>query len=452
MMEQSVKIESARSTKTVVLLFLGMLVYKITIDLSHWIVLMRYEPNVYISDFSLIKYILGFLWCVILFFGIRHTQYRVSTFLLYLMYLLQIIPITTVYGLSNENSLYYHVICLGFLLCELIVGYTLDRPIFERNTFVSQTMCICFAAAAALVVGVCIAKNGVPSLTALNIYDVYELRSSGAFQLSKYLNYILAWTMKVIFPIFIAKTLVEKKYGLSLFLCGLIFLIYLYSGHKAYLFSVPVVVLCTLWAKRKNFYKELFMAASCGCGLLNLLTCAFPAQGGIIYRVYSLFVRRCILDSANTKFFYYDYFTKNPKMGLGGMFPRWLIQVNNPYADIDFQHEIGRIYFNAPEMNANTGFLAEGYMRFGHLGTILVLVVLALLLKQMDRLQERTGYPLVVGMFAYPVFSLADAHLLDSFVIGPWMISLFILLFYKERQIVTKEYFLEHQIKSSKVT
>ena len=58
-------------------------------------------------------------------------------------------------------------------------------------------------------------------------------------------------------------------------------------------------------------------------------------------------------------------------MGLYAVFPRWIFPISSYYENIDFQHEIGAIYYGAPDMNANTGFFAEGYLRFGHIGTIL---------------------------------------------------------------------------------
>ena len=415
--------------KKIILLFLVMLLYKFSVDLSYWLVLTR-DTVSYAADFSPLKYALGLIWCVILFFGISHTRSdRASTSLLYLVFLLQIVPITTIYSLGNENSEYYNILCIAFFLCEIIVGYTCDRTVLQRNVFISKTMCLCFGACSLLMIVYIVLKNGAPSLTALNIYDVYELRSSGAFQLNKYLGYIFDWLMKVLLPMGVAISLLKKRYITSVLLCGVIFLMYLYSGHKTYLFSIPFVLVCTLWAKRKNFHWEFFTVAPVGISLLSLLTCV-STEGGIIYKVYSLFVRRSIMVPANNKFKYFDYFSTHPKLGLGGIFPRWLVDIPNYYENIPYNYEISEIYYGKPEMNSNTGFLAEGFARFGHIGTLLILVLFALILKQVDKLQDRTGFALAIGVFVYPVFVLADGYLMNSFVLGAWMILLLVLLFY----------------------
>lgn len=434
-----------RDLKTIVALFLGMLLFKFSLDISYWL-LMTQEAETFRGDFSPLKYALGLICCITLFFGIRHSQQNVSSFMLYLVFVLQFIPITTIYALGNDSTEYYISLFFAFLLCEVIVAWTKDSSVLERNTFISKTMHLGFVGITILTLALIILKNGVPSLTALNLLNVYELRSSGSFQLSKYGSYLLGFAVTVLLPMMITKCLLKKRYLLAGLSCGVIFLLYLYSGHKTYLFSFPLVVVGVLWAKRKNFYTELFVTATTGFSALSLLTCVFSDEGGILRRyLYPLFIRRTMLVPANNKFKYFDYFSQRPKMGLGGIFPRWLLPIENPYENIRYSYEISDIYYGKPEMNSNTGFLAEGYMRFGHPGTFLVLILFAILLKQMDKLQSRSSYALTLGIFIYSVFSLTDAHLLDSFVSGPWLILLFILILYKERASCAKESPLEYQ-------
>ncbi len=427
MISRAAKIQQ-RNLKNLLLLFIGMLTFKASLDLSYWIILTR-DTVTYQADFSPLKYALGLGWCVVLFFGIRHTERKVSSFLLYLVYLFQIIPITTIYSLGNDSSAYYNVLCIGFFLCELIVGFTWNLSLLKRNSFITKALNVSFAVLSVGLILIIIYKNGVPSLTALNLYDVYELRGSGSFQLGGYLNYLLVWLMSVFLPVGLTVSILKKKYILSAALCGTIFLIYLYSGHKTYLFSIPLILVGVIWAQRKNFYNEIFVVGSLGASALSFLSCV-TAEGGLINKIYSLIIRRTMFVSANNKFKYFDYFTQHPKMGIYGIFPRWMIDVDSYYETVDYTYDISAIYFNKPEMNSNTGFLAEGFMRFGHIGTILVLVVFALLLKQADKLQDRMGYAFAAGLLIYPVFSLNDAHLLDSFILGTWMILMVILMFY----------------------
>lgn len=425
-------LQKEKQISTIAMLFCAMLLFKFATDLGYWKILIL-DTVTYRADFNALKYAVGLIWCVVLFLPIRHLERKVSTFFLYMVYLLQIIPITTIYSLGNDSSAYYNVLCGSFLLCELLVGYTRSTMWFQRNAFVSKVMLWGFFGAILLLMVVVVIKNGAPSLIALDIYKVYELRTSGDFQLGKYMNYILTWSTKVFLPLFLAKSLADRKYGLSCLLCGTIFLLYLYTGHKTFLFSIPLVVVSSFWARRKNFYKELFLCACIGFAVLVLLACFSPVLDVLWDRVYSLFGRRVMIGSANNKFKYFDYFTNYPKLGISGVFPRWLINIPNPLSEYPiYTHHIAEIYYGKPEMGANTGFFAEGFMRFGHTGTVGIMMLFGGILKQVDRLQERIGYALTIGIFVYPIFTLADGHLMDSLVLGPWMFSMLILFFYQE--------------------
>lgn len=412
----------------VFLLFLGMLAFKFACDAGYlW--LTTQDPVSYPLDFSLGKYLLGLFCCLVLFFLMPHDEKRASSFFLYFLFLFQIVPITASYALSNRATEYYFVLIVAYAFCILLTSYFGNKKQLQRSTVFTKTVAFGYAGIMLLVLLLLVRRYGMPSLSALNIYNVYDLRGSGVFSLGKYENYLFTWTTAVILPAGIALTLTKRKYLFACILCGIMLLLYLYSAHKTFLFSIPLVFICTLWSKRKHFYKELFTILCFGYLLLVLLLWFSPILKDTIQRVFSLLARRVMYVPANNKFHYFDYFTNHPKMGIGGIIPRWLFYVPNYYENIPYSYEISAIYYNLPKMNSNTGFLAEGFMRFGHMGTIGILLFFAVILKFIDRFQKRAGYSLAIGIFIYQIYSLADAHLLDSLVLGPWMLLMLILLF-----------------------
>lgn len=412
------------------LLFLSMILFKIACDLGYCKLLIL-DTATYKYDTNLIKYVNAMVWCIVLFFGIRHDKRKVSTFMIYLVYITQIIPISTIYAFGNRSAEYYNILCISFAICELNIRLQKNNHVkIKRNPILSFAMTIFFYLAAFFILIYIYKVNGVPTLMALNIYDVYELRSSGLFHISKYMSYILRWVVASIIPFLIAKKICEKKYLVVLFLMSSVFIFYLYTGQKSYLFCLPLVSICTLWARRENCYYEMFIVGSLSFFVLVLLACYSTKYQEFFIKMYSLLGRRILMVSANNKFTYYDFFSNNPKMGFGGIFPRWLINIRNYYENIDYTHVISQIYYGKPEMSSNTGFLAEGFMRFGHIGTIIILYLFSMILKFMDGMQERTGYTLVMGAFVYSVLVLTDTHLLESIILGTWMISLIILTFY----------------------
>ena len=96
---------------------------------------------------------------------------------------------------------------------------------------------------------------------------------------------------------------------------------------------------------------------------------------------------------AELKFVHYDYFRNHDFLGLQGVLPVAMLLKPNPfYLKIVYPFDIGRIYFNAPEMSADTGTFIEGFSRFGDLGTIAIFLLIALYLRLMDSMQDRTDY------------------------------------------------------------
>lgn len=437
------KIDS--STKKLLIL---MMLFKLSIDAGYWNIV-ALDKSTYVQDFNLTKYIVGIVWCIILFLGIKHNEKRPSTFFLCVIFLLQIVPITTIYSLGNQNSLYYFTICIAFLLCEALVGCIKNNVGIQRNSKISEIIEISFILIVLATFLAVVIKNGLPSLVALNIYNVYDLRENNPIDVSGYLNYFFQWSVNIIIPFLIAKCLLLKKYFLTVLLCLFEMLMYLYSGHKSILFTIPLVIICTLWSRRKNFYKEIFTTVCIGMSVLVLFACISSNQGDIFNRIFSLTGRRMMLLSANNKFVYFDYFSDNPLMGLGGIFPRWLVYIPNYYENIPYTYEISDIYFNKSEMNSNTGFIAEGFMRFGHIGILIVFLAMALLLRQMDKLGKRTNYSFAIGIFVTQIIFLADGHLIDSFILGNWMILVAILAFYTKYQRKKYEFKKYGQIKKN---
>ena len=227
--------------------------------------------------------------------------------------------------------------------------------------------------------------------------------------------------------------MVEKRYVKSMIVFALELIIYLYAGEKSFLFVGIMVIGVVGWSMRKNFHKNFwacFLSAS-------IVSCFGVNINSIIKNIYSIIYRRVMIDSACNKFLYYDFFKTNPREGWAGVFPRWLINVTSNYSDMHYSYLIAAKYHDRPEMQANTGFLAEGYLRWGVLGIFVVLIVFAFCLELIDGLQERTNYSFALGVGINFVFGLADGHLVNTMIFGYNMVWLFFVLFYKSGTFIT---------------
>ncbi len=407
-------------------LFIGVIVYKLATEWGYCYILSINQVT-YPLDFNVWKYINGWLWCLILFFCIRHEKRKASVFMLYLLYVSQIVPITCVYALANDSAVYYNLTCFAVLNAELLLGWTDDNVYLRRRRNWSSYMVWGFNIVLLLLLLLIFLKNGQPTLIALDIYKVYELRGSGIFKLNKYENYLLSWMTGMIIPFLIAKYMDDRNYIKAVMLCGIIFILYLYTGQKTLLFSIPLVIFCSLWMKKKEI-RSLYTTFMLCFALLVILACYSPVAKNIFFEVYHLIGRRVFLLSAVNKFKYYDFFSYNPKMGMAGIFPRWILNIPDPYEGEMIGKIISSIYYYQPGSNSNTGFLAEGYMRFGYIGIFVGMWCFAFILRLMDKMQRRTNLCLTVSAFVYPVLMLTDSHLIDSFVFGKYMVMVIIML------------------------
>lgn len=427
-MRQTSEVISESSDKTWKM-FLLMLLYKIALDYGFWKLLVIKNPY-FVMDFNLTKFFVGFIWCTVLFWAIDHNKGKASTFFLYFIFLFQIVPITTLYALRNENSLYYTVLCFSFLVCLVLVRYVKTGTRGLPNPTAMMLFNRLFTALTVVLLAGIFLKNGLPTLTALNIYDVYELRASGTFEIGKYMGYILSWVAMFYMPFVIAQSANKKRFVIMGLASFVLFVIYLYTGQKTYLFSIFVCVICSLLSTITDFYYKFYKWFCTGIAALTGLVAFVPILNKIWTEIYSLIVRRTLIVPANLKFVHYDYFTNHPKFGLYGVIPQAkIISIPDYYRNIRYPFDIGRIYFDAPNMSSDTGALAEGYMRFGFPGILFVFLLIALIIIQIDRIQDKTNYSLAVSLFILPIYSLAESQLISSMILGFWMFWIIVPLF-----------------------
>ena len=402
-------------------------------------------PFVYPFRFNPLKYIYGFFWFTILFFMIRHDKKQASCFFLEMLIAFQILPITVIYEMKDESTAYYTVICLALVVCEWIVSHLKSIRCDFRLWHIpqAQLMKVCLVSALVLFIFDVYRSHGLPTTMALNIYDVYKLRSSGLYHLSKYAAYTQDILMKVFIPVLLTRFVLYRRYVLAVCVYLAEFVIYLYSGHKLFLFiglfAVGVTVLARYEGFVLRFWRYFCMSIAMFCLGVNLEMLSFTYFGinvQLFKMLYSMFVRRVMLVTASISFCYYDFFSTHPMMGLAGIFPTWLVPIENPYDEGGLMgtvpHLIGNIYFHSPAMGANNGFIGEGYERFGFIGIFIMMILLATILKLIDGFQEKTSYAFAIGCNVGVIFMLGDGQLLGPFFsyTGVWI--LFLLLYRDE--------------------
>lgn len=416
-----------KDMKNTLWFFIIIFIYKITLELGFWYLLQKTyaDANIYQFEFNYVKYLLGMFWCILLFFMINHEERRPSTFFLQMQYVIAVIPITVIFAFSNENIIYYTVLCFAFAVAEMLIRLvrSIRLPQVEMMT---KILIIVFYLITVIVYFDIIRENGMFTLEAVNIYDVYAVRSD--FELNKYVGYMFNWQYIIITPFFIIRAFQRRKYLSMVFFCALQFLAYLYAAQKTILFIIPLVLVICVLSRFKNF--GLYAYSTLMSGIIIITACGGISD--VIYRLYDLLVRRVLILPANLKFIYYDFFSQNPKIGLAGTLWGKFLDISNPY-DERIGIIISKVYFDNPVMNSNTGFLAEGFYRFGLIGIFVVLVLFALILLMLDYSSALNGYSFAVSMGFFAIFLLNDGGLIDPLIFGQLTVLMGVCLFYNKK-------------------
>ena len=410
-------------TKTIYL-FIVMLIYKLSLELGCWYLLQNVyrNSNVYRFQFDLSKFILGLAWTIVLFFLINHKERKPSAFFMELQFVIAIVPITVIFAFSDENILYYNAICVSFAVCEILILLS-EKVVWPQINIVTRLLVVVFYIITVIVYLDIIIENGMFTLDAFNIYNVYEIRSN--FKLNKYIGYMFDWQYVIITPFFIIRAIKRRKYFSGVIFVVLQLLAYLYAAQKTILFIIPLVIGLGIVSEWKGFQNIIYSALTFGIVLISIGS----RFSEVIYKVYDLIVRRVFLLPANLKFIYYDFFSENSKIGLAGTLWGKFLDIEHPYKE-RIGIIISKEYFNKPEMNSNTGFLAEGYYRFDLFGIILVLVLFAIILILLDNFAELNGYSFAVSVGFFPIFLLNDGGLIDPLIFGHFTILVLLCIFY----------------------
>ena len=414
-------------------LFMYFVIVKISMEYYYYSYYVGLDYPIYVVDLNIWKYIYGSVWVTILFFGIRHSFRIPSTFLMQFFYMMQVIPMTVIFAFQNESWIFYTTVCVSVLAGEIILARCKFKYVYSLE--LSHIWWTGIAVFGILILFLFVVRlNGLPTTKALDFDAVYDLRSSGFFKSNQYTSYLLSVVSKCLLPLVLAYSLWKRKYLPALIAVILESVLYLYTGMKEFLFVGPMVVIVTLWGKRDWFYKGIWYLASVGLAFLSFGW----RLGNLVYYTGSLLVRRCMLLPAIISFKYYDYFRTNPRVGLSGIYPRWLVpSLHNEYLAKDYSYIISDLYFHEPQMQSNNGIFGEACARFGLWGILLEVILMILIFMMVDVLMSKTSYAFALGASVFFAYGMINAHLIDQLLCGYWAALIVFYLFYNHQHLET---------------
>ena len=306
-------------------LFLSGIFYWISLTISFVYALQVHWSSDFPLHFSILKYCCATISVIIMLYVIPNNESITSLFLITILEMV-VLPIAIIYACQDRESLYYVSIVVSFIIVELLVSYRAPSHITYRFNSINLSNIVILFSLIVIIITVfsIFRERGVPTLEALNLSRIYEIRSS--YTLSKNGLRLFRVTSKTLIPFVLAVCFVKKKYGHIVLLLFMELLFFLWLGHKTVLFEIGILVIAYYISKRKNPAFFFSWSMGVGCILMSVLEGQSLQNergiGSLIYWGYSLLVRRVLFLPAYLKYCYYDFFVlkDNALEGVWGTF------------------------------------------------------------------------------------------------------------------------------------
>ncbi|MGR3302361.1 MAG: hypothetical protein ACUZ8I_07630 [Candidatus Scalindua sp.] len=383
--------------------FLSVIFFRVLLDISYYhIINPTWHYLGFVIDIDPFKVFESYTIFLLMLLYIPEVSNKISHAILQLYFLVACIPVQTYYALSNGDRVWFYYFTL-FWVFVIALNRTKLRFSFrslKEGRCIALVIMIVFSTLSVILI-----YSHIGFSFNLNLSKVYEIRRDYSAANIPLSGYMIGWTAKVVLPLMILMALFYKKgkrYYLLL-LIALLFQLFIFSssGHKSHLFRIPAVIGLAMLVDKKNFLTKLCLGFSILVilGMFSYLLFDNPWAA-------SLFTRRTFFSPAQLSFCYYDFFSQHRPIYLSTS------QIFRSFLDYPYHlppvHLIAEAYYNKPEMHANNGIVANGFMNFGYIGFFLWAILLATLLKFADAVAEHRDIKIVWPILLMTFYLLVD--------------------------------------------
>lgn len=402
-------------------LFLVLIVfYRIVLDWSYYLLSQypRYEVQ-FSLDINAYKLFTSYL-VIIITCLLTYNNFDIISFFERMIFFFIVTPISSVYALRNESGIFFFAVVICFSVVVLILGgskisfYRTSKKMYDLDTcyngkainfsegktskFVGL-FCLLFTISTMFFM---LLYNGLPSIVALNLNDVYSIREN--YVSSKYVEYMLSICTTVLVPFGFAVGYILKKSRIVIFYSLAQMLFFLWTGNKIYLFSILLIGM-TVWVLRKKCSLNYLFV---GMLAISIVGCIFAMaeKGNEMNFIFSVINRRGLLEPATLKFFYFDFFLIEHHKTVGFSGTVFAPLFNNS-VDTSYRYEISQNYTNI-RSNANTGLFGGDIAQIGYFSFIGCLFLLLLLFLYIKKTKKMCGDSFALIFYIFIVYYLND--------------------------------------------
>jgi hypothetical protein len=353
---------------------------------------------------------------------------RVSDFLMWILYLLAIVPSMVIYGCQDRSSTYAAMLVASYIVVDVVRRLRLSPP--RPPLSFSEGQLICFCVCAVLITTCVVIASGGLTYFNLDFTKVYNVRADisenvfGAHRGVVYDVALLAYLTTLSFDVcnvfLITFFLSRGRHVVALLFIAFQVAYFGMSSDKAYAYAIVLPMYFWLFGKLARSHIT-FLSSLIILSVAAILEYArfesYVLTGNIFVRVFYL--------PAVLNFSYHDIFQQLGYVYLSDS--RF-----NPFLDYKYSLApafiVGRALWGHFGTNANAGFLATSYMHFGYPGMLVYSVFVGMLLSFVDALATDSRQLYVrLSLVVMPFFKLLTSSDLTTSLLSHGVLASIIL-------------------------
>ena len=368
------------------------LLYKITLDLAY---ISLYQSHSYygiILDINTYKIIESYFFIFVIFLLIGRIKYKPSVVIICTYILFSFIPISTYYSLANESRdfFYMNVVMLFILLLVNKIPVVKIKKI-SLNISLNVISVVLFV----MLIVVLVIYNGYPSLTALDLARVYEVR--GDFNSTPIIERLQSLVTYIMVPILTVRLVKDKAFFHLFLLAMFVLFVYLSSGGKTLMAVFLFSTFCTVLLIRNNLIFGINTLLFFLC--ISILIFENSLEHYLVFRP--------LITPAWISFAYYDFFSSHDFLVFSENFPSLLV---SPYSKTSAEIVGDYLFSDSGGSWASSGFIGSAYSNLGFIGIIIDTVIISVILMMFNSLHSVVKYKQELLMLSL-VFGLLLTHI-----------------------------------------
>lgn len=392
------------------------LIFRVLIDISYELIIVPYFGYSGFSNnkkviFVIISYLILCCFANVAYIWKKNND-RISKEVLYLLFLISVVPFTTMISFGNlsiefiiANTMFWCLLSLYYIYLPYTrIKWAVGHRCWGLSQKTEDGLLISFLIISLLVI-IYISWKYTRFRINLDLLNVYALRAEArSYRLSTVLRYLFSWS-RAVNTVLIAYYYRRKKYlltGVAFFLQILSFGI---DGSKSVFFYAVCALIVSVFPKinlsKINDYVVLFLS---GVTLVGIGHYLFTGN----YVIVSLFVRRLMILPVQLGQNYFDFFTEYAPDFYHGSFLKYLgFKTSYP----NLAYIIGEKFYDSPNMGANNGLISDAIANMGIVGIVIEPLFIIWMLRILDNSSKGLDVRIYVTTALY-----TSIVLLNSFI------------------------------------